>query len=373
MSDSANVNDGWIGLRVEDWLANPVDDADSEPESDWLASILRFTRADGSPVFSPRGRNPARLAELERQIRRVGDPSLASVLGWWRPSSKVAAAAGMVAPPTATQTWTDRPLAVFRPDWTPRGSCLAIDHRTLGTATTIEVAGRGASWLGPAWTSPPLDGPVSRARVIFTSAGTFADAVEWTFNVGPLTVTRSAVLIRGAGLAILLQTEQGLLGDFGEVRWTLPDGIEARPDPSSRALILSAGRGKSTARLIPLGLPELPGPTDQGLLMAEGNEVILRQRTSGPSRCLALMVSWAARPPRTWRTLTVAAQSSVCPPGTAFAARVGWGSSQNSLLIYRSLGPADLRSVLGHQTRSRFLIAGFSPTGEVHSWVKSTR
>ena len=371
MDDEANETpapiDGWIGHRVEDWLAHPPGgDADAE----WLASVLRFTRADGSPVFGPRGRNQARLAELERQVRRVGDPSLGRVLGWWRPSSKVAAEAGFVAPPLPTQTWPDRPLAVLRPDWTPRGSCVAIDHRTPGSATTIEVAGRGASWLGPTWTSPPLVDPVSPAWATFATTGPFADAVEWSFVAGPVTVTRTAVLIRGAGLALLLQTEEGLTGDLGEVRWTLPHGIEARPDPSSRALILSAGRGKPTARLIPPGLPALPGPTDQGLLLAEGNEVILRQRTVGPNRCLSLLVSWTPRPPRTWRTLTVAEKSAACPPGTAFAARVGWGSSQNGLLIYRSLGPPGLRSVLGHQTMARLLIAGFSPTGEVHPWVK---
>ena len=371
MSEPANATPAsdreWIGRPVEDWLAHPPGgDADSE----WLASVLRFTRADGSPVFGPRGRNPSRLAKLERQIRRADDPSLARVLGWWRPSSKLAAEAGFVAPPLPTQIWPNRPLGVLRPDWTPRGSCLAIDHRTPGSATTIEVAGRGASWLGPTWTSPPLVEPVSPAWATFATTGPFADAIEWSFAAGPVTVTRTAVLIRGAGLALLLQTEEGLASDFGEIRWTLPDGVEARPDPATRAWILSAGRGKPTARLIPLGLPELPGPTDQGLLLVDRNEVILRQRTNGPNRCLSLLVSWTTRPPRIWRTLTVAEKSATCPPGLAFAARVGWGSSQNGLLIYRSLGPTGLRSVLGHQTMARLLIAGFSPTGEVHPWVK---
>ena len=361
-------DDGWIGRRVEDWLGDPPGGAAA---ARWLAAVLRFTRAEGSAVFGPRGRDQRRLSELEQQVRRVGDPSLARVLSWWRPSSEVAAEAGFVAPPLPTEIWPDRPLAVLRPDWTPRGSCVAIDHRAPGPATTVEVAGRGVSWLGPTWTSPPLGDMATPARATFATTGPFADAVEWSFRAGLVTVTRTAALIRGAGLAVLLQTEEGLTSDLGEVRWTLPDGIEARPDLASRALILSAGRGKPSARLIPLDLPQLPGPTDRGLLLIDGNEVILRARTTGPNRCLPLLVSWTNRPPRTWRTLTVAERSAVCPPGTAFAARVGWGSAQNSLLIYRSLGSPGLRSVLGHQTQARLLIAGFSPTGEVHPWVKA--
>ena len=68
----------------------------------------------------------------------------------------------------------------------------------------------------------------------------------------------------------------------------------------------------------------------------------------------------------------MAENSAACPPGAAFAARVGWGAGREGLLVYRSLGPAALRSVLGHQTRARFLVAGFTPTGEVRPWIKAT-
>ena len=366
-------DDGITIDPVAEWLAHPPATADSTEQARWLAAVLRFTRADGSPVFSPRGRTPARLIELSRAVERLGDPALARVVGWWRPTNALDDLAAEAAPPLPTATWLDRPLAILRPDWTPRGSIVAIDHRARRPATTIEVTGRGATWLGPTWSSPPLGDDVGPARATFATTGPFADAYEWSFRAGPVTVTRTAALIRGAGLALLLQTEVGGGRELGEVRWTLPDGIETRPDPTSRSLILAAGRGKPTARLIPLGLPESPDRVDQGSLQVEGNEVILRQRTTASDRCMALLVAWSSKAPRTWRTLTVAEQSAPCPPGTAFAARVGWGTAQNGLLVYRSLGPPGLRSVLGHQTRARLLIAGFSPTGEVHPWVKATR
>ena len=308
---------------------------------------------------------------MERWVCRVGDPHLARVIAWWRPSSPIADEIEGVAPPLPTETWFDRPLAILRPDWTPRGDSLAVDHRTLGPTSSIEVAGRGATWLGASWTSPTLAGEITRAEATYWTSGPFADAYEWSFRAGPTQVTRSAVLVRGRALAILLQTESGVSGPVGEVRWSIPSGVEVESDPSSRALILSSGRGKPKARISPLGLPESNYPTDRGSLTFEGREVVLRQTTEGPNRCLAVMVAWDKKPPTTWRTLTVAEKSSTCPPSTAFAARASYRPGQGGLLIYRSIGPSGLRSVLGHQTQARFLVAGFTPSGDVRPWVKA--
>jgi hypothetical protein len=70
-----------------------------------------------------------------------------------------------------------------------------------------------------------------------------------------------------------------------------------------------------------------------------------------------------------WRALTVAEKSRICPPETAFAARVTWGRGE-TLLIYRSLAPPALRSFLGHQTRARFLVGLFTQEGNVVPIIK---
>lgn len=337
----------------------------------WLRTVFRFTRADGSPVFGPRGKRDARLAELARWVRRLDDRQLDRVLGWWRPA-RSADEGGWTSPPLPTAGWLDRPLAVMRPDWMARGDCVAVDHRGDGGSSLIEVAGRGATWLGPGWSSPSLDGPIGPARATYWSTGSSADAFEWSFRAGAVDVTRTAILIRGGHLALLMQAELGAGPGVGEVRWDLPDGVDARPDPARRALILSAGRGRAAARLVPIGLPDAPYATERGGLEVDGRAVVLRQRTEGPNRCLALLACWRKEPPRDWRVLTVAENSAACPPGTAFAARVGWGVKQTSLLVYRSLGPAGLRSVLGHQTRARLVVGAFTPTGDVRPWIKAT-
>ena len=67
----------------------------------------------------------------------------------------------------------------------------------------------------------------------------------------------------------------------------------------------------------------------------------------------------------------MAEKSRVCPASSAFAARISWGRGPvETLLVYRSLGPPAVRSVLGHQTGARFLVALFSEDGRVKPIVK---
>ena len=46
------------------------------------------------------------------------------------------------------------------------------------------------------------------------------------------------------------------------------------------------------------------------------------------------------------------------------------GSGDEGLLIYRSLAPPALRSVLGHQTSARFLVGLFTREGDVVPIIK---
>jgi len=48
----------------------------------------------------------------------------------------------------------------------------------------------------------------------------------------------------------------------------------------------------------------------------------------------------------------------------AFAVRVSWGRD-DTLVIYRSLGPSAPRSFLGYQTKARFLLGRFTNEGNV--------
>jgi hypothetical protein len=131
---------------------------------------------------------------------------------------------------------------------------------------------------------------------------------------------------------------------------------------------LGAGRGSRPVRVFPLGLPRRPFATERGTFSIDQEQgLVLRQSIEGRRGWLPLLVSWNPALNRCradWRLLTVSERSRVCPPGTAFAARVAWGRDE-SLVIYRSLARPALRAFLGHQTRARFLVGLFSRKGTV--------
>lgn len=353
---------------ISSWLdlfdpAGPVDPRASR----WLQAVLRFSRADGSPVFGPRGRSPARLRALEAWALRLGDPSLAAVVSRWQPS-RATSGLSPSPPPLPSGSSADRPLTVLRSDWTPGGDLVAIDHRCLGDETLVEVASKGRTWVGPSWTSGEVPGRASKARPTHWSSSPYADCCEWTYKVGSIRVTRSVVLLRGKSLAILGQQDDGR-GASSEVRLDLGEGVEALPIAGSRSLLLSTGRNRPSARLIPLGLPSHDRPTELGSIAVEGRQVVIRQVGEGRRRWLPVLVCWG-KAPTNWRPLTVAFRSKACRADVAFAARVAWGPRDEGLAIYRSLAAPALRSFLGHQTAARFLVGAFTREGDVRPIVK---
>jgi hypothetical protein len=350
---------GWLDLFDP---AGPVDPRATR----WLQAVLRFSRADSSPVFTPRGRSVARQRALATWVDRLGDPSLAAVVARWFPSRANAQPPGSPSP-LPSYSCPGRPLAVLRPDWSPGGDLVAIDHRRPGDETLLEVASKSRTWLGPSWTSGESTGRITRPEPAFWTSSAFADCCEWTYKVGPKRVRRSVVLLRGRSMALVGQQEDG--GDSSEVRFDLGEGIEAVPVEGSRALLLSGGRRQPTARLIPLGLPSHDRPTDLGSIALEGRRVVIRQAGEGRRRWVSALVCWG-KPPTTWRRSTVAYRSKACRDDVAIAVRVAWGVRDEGLVIYRSLGPPALRSFLGHQTGARFLVGAFTRAGEVRPILK---
>jgi hypothetical protein len=360
--------DGVPTLRpVPDWLDHPEGgEGLGAPDTRWLQAVLRFSRADGSPIFGPIGRSSDRLQALEGWADQLGDPSLAAVVARWRPSRSASVA--VRTPPLPSDSRPDRPLAILRSDWDPRGDLVAIDHRQAGDTSLLEVDSRGKTWLGPTWTSSTIEGEFTRSKPTHWTSGTLAHCSEWSYKVGPTRVTRVAALLRGRSMALLGQQVEGP-GPVNEVRLRLAEGIEASAIEGSRALRLSSGRGQPSARLIPLGLPAHARPTDRGSIAIEGREVVIRQNFEGRRNWLAVLICWG-KAPISWRALTVAYHSKATGDDIAVAARVAWGRPEDGLVVYRSLAPPALRCFLGHQTGSRFLIGSFHISGDVRPILK---
>lgn len=358
-----------ITRPVPEWLdsVDPLTEPLNSWTSRWLLAVLRFSRADGSAVFGPVGRASERLRRLQGLTDRLGDPSLSSVVSRWGPARS--RGISILSPaPSPFDSRLDRSLAILRTDWDPRGDLVAIDHRVPGDTTLLEVGSRGVTWLGAAWTLGEHQATATRAKPTYTSSGTFGSCVEWSYKRGPQRVTRLAALFLGRSMALLGQQVDGP-DRANEVRLSLADGIEASFAEGSRAVLLSSGRGKPTARLMPLGLPAHNRPSELGSIEIKGREVVIRQVVEGQRSWLPVLICWG-KPPTTWRPLTVACRSKETRDDRAVAVRVAWGSLDEGLVVYRSLGPAALRCFLGYQTGSRFLVGSFTRSGDVRPILK---
>jgi hypothetical protein len=160
-----------------------------------------------------------------------------------------------------------------------------------------------------------------------------------------------------------------LPGRLLETEFGLPAGVTAEPIPGCRGLLLRTASSRATAQVLPVALPAAPHETDRGQLcvLDDHRHLTLSCMARGGRCWLPLLVSWDPRRHRkqlSWRVLTVAQDSKVCAQDVAFAVRVSWGRD-DTLVIYRSLGPPAPRSFLGHQTKARFLLGRFTSEGNV--------
>jgi hypothetical protein len=331
--------------------------------SAWLASTLRFSRPDASPVFGPN--EPPDVDAIRRAARLLPEVGAKTVFDrWFAPHAR--SRGGRAAPPLPAISFSDRPLAVLRADWESNGDLVAVDHRRLDSSSLFELMGGGRRWLGPDWGSAD-DGPATApARTSHWSTRSYADFLEWRFRAGETQITRSAVYLRGRAMALLAELRSGP-NPMGSMHVSLAPGVSAGEDAESRALWLKSDRRGAACQAIPLALPALRYATDRGSFTASGGMLDLRQRVDKQRVWMPLLLSWdPARNKKAvhWRVLTVVEQSKICAPSVAFAARVGWGRG-DGLVFYRSFARPALRSFLGYQSTARFFVGSFSSEGEV--------
>jgi hypothetical protein len=327
----------------------------------FVRAALRFSRPDASACFGEKESDFVRETLLSAWAAQVSDPAIERVVRWWFPNTQ-RRHPGLTAPPLPAYSCSDRALAVLRPDWTERGDLIAIDQRDPAKGCLLELRALGHSWLGPGWESGSA---IGRARPVRWMTGPYADYLEWSFQAGSTRVIRSAILLRGRQLALLAEQHERIRGG-AEIRLEIAPGCAPEHVPGSRAVRLGAGR--SSVRILPLGLPPSPYPTDRGSFDIEENRVVLRHNSNESRLWMPLLISWAPgrnRKDVRWRVLTVSEKSRAVPQSVAFAVRVSWGLN-DTIVIYRSLARPGLRAFLGHHTRSQFLIAEFSRQGDIY-------
>jgi hypothetical protein len=332
-------------------------------------SFLRFSRSSATPTtdFDALELDSQHRRSLEQLARTYPRSGEARVIGWW-----LSLPDGLhVPPPLPAWSSSRHVLAVLRGGWQKKDDLLVVDHRREEPLTRFELIGSGCSWLGPHWRLATAAGESSPARPGAWVTGSAADFLEWSYRNSGHRITRTALLLRGRKLAVLGDQIEGenlpektLISEFD-----LPASVTAEQISGNRGLLLRSSRGRESAQVLPIALPAGDYLTDRGRFRRLNDQQRLELScTVKGRRCwLPLLVSWDPMRHRkrlSWRVLTVAQDSKVCAPDVAFAVRVSWGREE-TLVIYRSLGPVAPRSFLGYQTKARFLIGEFTREGDV--------
>ncbi len=325
----------------------------------FLRAALWFTGHDGNTLLTSGKTVPLNRRRLLSMAERTSDSMLERIVTRLFPG-RSPARAWDVPPPPPSLALESRVLAVLRSDWGRRPDLIAIDQRERADSCRFELIVSGRRLLGPRWETLP--GP---SRPFYWSSAPHAELYEWSSGDGSERVLHTALLLRHRKLALLAAEFSGS-GPTPRMAFGVAVGVEATPHSTHNAIRLGAG-GKLTCQFLPLSLPATRSETKFGSFAVEDGQVLLEATGTGRRSWLPVLLSWDAsrnRRPTNWRPLTVAERSRPCPPGVAFAARVGWGRG-DGLVVYRSLERPALRSFLGHQTRARFLLGVFTRDGNV--------
>lgn len=337
------------------------------PFERWAQGLAAFCTPAGSAYWSEAA--PAKRTRLAKWLAQTPTAGLP-------PTSRNGAASKSAKSFAKTVMGWDDPLISLRDR--ASGVWLGLDHRSRARPCRIELGIKGKRLLGGEWVTSaegragddplveesPLLGPIRWSDV------PRADLFEWSWKAEEGKRTRTpALLAEQATLFVsdLIETAS----PRATLRIALPEDVESSPVAESRALLLKSG--PATAVVVPLGLPQYPGPTEHGSLLVverDGRRWIELTQTRGEGEkhvWLPLAITWRSvsnRAPLRWRVLSVSERGKLCKPGTAFAARLAWarGPGEN-LLFYKSFGKAGVRAFLGRQTRDRVEIAKFSDDG----------
>jgi hypothetical protein len=127
---------------------------------------------------------------------------------------------------------------------------------------------------------------------------------------------------------------------------------------------------KVRAAVMPLALREWRADPRSGSLTAVDNRLVLSQEANGRAICCPIFIdleSKRSKKERTWRQLTIGENMEIMAPDVAAGFRAQSGDDQ--WLVYRSLGPAGNRTLLGHNVAGEFCAGSFID-GKFKEWIE---
>lgn len=367
----------WTRWRV---VSRTLDDrlwSDAAPRryARLLENALRLSRRDGTQLFSPadspdwhrrllktalRLANTAKTRRIARLVAGGGQQGDNPRRRFPRPSFDVESAG----------------IAVLRPDWRRRSPQWAVNYSGPKLAMELSL-GKQLLWSGATEIevrvdSRPLVPRQAWDEVCWESDGD-VDYLELELQLSDeFTIQRHLLLARQARFLLLADAVLGHNPHKIEYRSRLPlaDGASFKAEADTHDGRFLLGK-RACARVLPLALGEWRSGPSGGTLDSAGGALELKQEALGARLFAPLFIDFDRRrlaQEATWRQLTIGEDRQVVPRDVAVGYRVQVGKSQ--WLIYRSLGDAGVRTVLGKNLMHEFLVGRFKSDGKVKTLLE---
>ena len=380
---------------------------------EWIVlQTLRWTRNDGSPVFSPLMRDGLPAEELQlffdmmtTAVRLDDDPNdataahevLSSLAGRKKLALNIEVKDDPVLPEPSYFS-DDAMLAAICPDWSTASGMLHLDVSSAATREAptqlhairmnmeLSLAGTVVS-SGLCDTKISINGQEIAPDGVWIPSveekGSLYTCFEWSRKITQVWKLERLVAVFPDDRLMYMADAliyDGDESDFEiEYQSRIPLDRRVRIDLKHAAREFKLGlrdknkesRLTTLGQIFPLALDEWRHGDEEVGLIQEKDAIVMRCRGRGKGLYVPLLIDWDVKRcegPVTWRHLEVGCDGRRVADDEAVGYRVRLGNEQ--YLIYRSLGESGARSVLGHHLIADFLFARFNPASEVETLIE---
>jgi hypothetical protein len=269
-------------------------------------------------------------------------------------------------------------LATLATGWTKSDARLAIAYPLDSLALELQVGGR--QLLAGNWTSETLCNGQPLAVVgswdeLCWQSDEDCDYLELSIDLADsLRLDRQILLAKRDAVLFLTDVLLSTSDAPRSLRHSLhlPWGRDVTWQPETETRDGHLVDRKPRAAVLPLALSEWRADPRGGNLVGQQGRLTLTQESTGHALYCPLLIDLKpgrAKQDRTWRQLTVAESMAVVPRDVAVGFRAQSGDDQ--WIIYRSLGPAANRTVMGQNISGEFAAGRFPASGQIKAWIET--
>jgi hypothetical protein len=367
----------WLGAR----LARGSWSRKADYQYQWLVRYaLRLTDDDGRFLLTPLEHTVAWNSDAFAMALELagdsGDCAAAELILPRRAIPKrIEFQAGDAPDPSLNSDWSG--IAVLANGWSSGDARLAINY--ADEPIHIELAVDGERVFIGKWTSSttcdgePVHTEGEWERLCWETAKRF-DFLELGIQLSHgLRLERQVLFGRHDAVLyladIIISSNPAPRQLKHSLQLPLDDHDSWQPERETRDGLIIGHRAR--AAVLPLALAEWRADPRGGELSDDAGRLTLTQQSHGRAICCPLLFDLdrkRSKKERTWRQLTVGDSLETVPRDVAVGFRAQSGRDQ--WLIYRSLGPAGNRTVLGQNIAGEFSAGPFLRNGKYKEWIE---